>query len=64
MSSDAALTLTRAREISQNDPEKRHYVIAPAKYVPQKMLDENNIPVEFVPLPYTLFAICANSEEE
>ena len=56
-SSEAALTLTRAREFAEHDQEKRHLVIAPAKYVSQKMLDENNIPVEFVPLPYTLFTV-------
>jgi len=56
-SSDAALTLDRAMECARHDSEKCHVVIAPAKYVSQKMLDENNIPVEFVPLPYSLFSI-------
>lgn len=56
-SSEAALTLARAREFAEHDQEKRHLVIAPAKYVSQKMLEENNIPVEFVPLPYTLFSV-------
>ena len=56
-SSEGALTLARAREFAEYDQEKRHLVIAPAKYVSQKMLEENNILVEFVPLPYTLFSV-------
>lgn len=56
-SSEAALTLARAREFSEKDQEKRHLVIAPALFVSKKMLDENNISVEFVPLPYTLFTV-------
>lgn len=55
--SEAALTLTRARAFAATDPEKRHLVFAPARYVSQKMLEEQNIPVEFVPLPFALYRI-------
>ncbi|MCY3823724.1 MAG: site-specific DNA-methyltransferase [Nitrospinae bacterium] len=56
-SPEAALTLARARTFASADPEKRHLVFAPARYVSQKMLDEQNIPVEFVPLPFALYRI-------
>lgn len=56
-SPDAALTLTRAREFAETAPEDRHLVFAPARYVSQKMLAEQNIPVEFVPLPFALYRI-------
>lgn len=56
-SADAALTLTRAREFAETAPDDRHLVFAPARYVSQKMLAEQNIPVEFVPLPFALYRI-------
>ena len=56
-SPEAALTLTRARAFASADPEHRHLVFAPARYVSQKMLDEKRIPVEFVPLPFALYRI-------
>ena len=56
-SSAAALTLNRAEGIAAADRDKRHLVFAPALYVSQKMLSENNIPVEFVPLPFALYRI-------
>ena len=40
-----------------SDPDKRHLVFAPARYVSQKLLDEQRIPVEFVPLPFALYRI-------
>ena len=54
---EAALTLPRAKAFTETDPEKRHLVFAPARYVSQKMLAEQNIPVEFVPLPFALYRI-------
>jgi adenine-specific DNA-methyltransferase len=54
---EAALTLTRAKTIAATDPDKRHLVFAPARFVSQKMLAEENIPVEFVPLPFALYRI-------
>ena len=56
-SPDAALTLTRARTFASTDPGKHHLVFAPARYVSQKMLAEQSIPVEFVPLPFALYRI-------
>lgn len=56
-SPEAALTLARAKEFAAHDPDKRHLVFAPARFVSQKMLAEQNIPVEFVPLPFALYRI-------
>ena len=56
-SSDAALTLARAKTFSLTAPERRHLVFAPARYVSQKLLAEEGIPVEFVPLPFALYRI-------
>jgi len=56
-SPDAALTLTRAKQFAKNKSSKRHLVFAPARYVSKKLLAENNLPVEFVPLPYALYRI-------
>lgn len=54
---EAALTLSRAKAFAATDPDMRHLVFAPARYVSQKMLAEQNIPVEFVPLPFALYRI-------
>jgi adenine-specific DNA-methyltransferase len=56
-SQDAALTLARAKQFAATDPDARHLVIAPARFVSQKMLAEHNIPVDFVPLPFALYRI-------
>lgn len=56
-SRDAALTLTKAKEFAEQKPGKRHLVFAPAKFVSQKMLDEEKVPVEFAPLPWALYRI-------
>ena len=56
-SPEAALTLSRARAFAATDQEQRHLVFAPARYVSQKMLAEQNVPVEFVPLPFALYRI-------
>ncbi|SHG92996.1 site-specific DNA-methyltransferase [Bradyrhizobium erythrophlei] len=53
----AALTLDQAKIFAGTDPEKRHLVFAPARFVSQKMLGEQNLPVEFVPLPFALYRI-------
>ena len=53
----AALTLDRAREFAKADPDGKHLVFAPARYVSQKLLNEEKIPVEFVPLPYSLYRV-------
>jgi adenine-specific DNA-methyltransferase len=54
---DAALTLARAKAFAEAKSGKRHLVFAPARFVSQKMLAEQNIPVEFVPLPFALYRI-------
>lgn len=59
-SPEAALTLSRAKAFAETDPESRHLVFAPARYVSQKLLAEQNIPVEFVPLPFALYRIDRN----
>jgi adenine-specific DNA-methyltransferase len=56
-SPEAALTLARAKAFAATAPNNRHLVFAPARYVSQKMLAEQNIPVEFVPLPFALYRI-------
>jgi adenine-specific DNA-methyltransferase len=56
-SPEAALTLKRAKDFAATDKDARHLVFAPARYVSQKMLAEQNIPVEFVPLPFALYRI-------
>ena len=53
----AALTLTHARDLAATDHETRHLVFAPARYVSQKLLAEEGLPVEFVPLPFALYRI-------
>lgn len=56
-SPEAALTLSKAREFAAAYPEDKHLVFAPARYVSQKLLSEENIAVEFVPLPFALYRI-------
>ncbi|MCT8972477.1 site-specific DNA-methyltransferase [Microbaculum marinisediminis] len=56
-SPEAALTLSRAKKFAAAKPGARHLVFAPARFVSQKMLQEQNISVEFVPLPFALYRI-------
>ena len=56
-SRDSALTLSRAKVFAAEKPGKRHLVFAPAKFVSQKVLDEERVPVEFAPLPWALYRI-------
>lgn len=56
-SPDAALTLTLARRLAATDPEGRHLVFAAARYVSRTMLAEEKLPVEFAPLPFSLYRI-------
>lgn len=58
-SPEAALTLSYARGVAATKPGK-HLVFAPARHVSQKMLNDENVPVEFVPLPYALYQIERN----
>ena len=54
-SRDAALTLSRARALAAAKPGKKHLVFAPAKFVSQKILEDEKLPVEFAPLPWALY---------
>ncbi len=54
-SPESALTLTRARRCAAADPKKEHLVLASARYVGREVLAEENLPVEFVSLPFTLY---------
>ena len=54
---EAALSLPFAQRIATEKTDKPHLVFAPARHVSQKMLDSQNIPVEFVPLPFALYRI-------
>lgn len=56
-SKDAALTLAFARQISDAKTDKPHLVFAPARFVSQKMLNDEKLPVEFAPLPFALYRI-------
>lgn len=53
----AALTLTKAQNFAAQKPGKRHIVFAPARFVSQKTLNDTGVPVEFAPLPFSLFRI-------
>ena len=54
-SPDAALTLSR-KDIRRPKPGKPHWP-APSRFVSQKMLSDNKLPVEFVPLPFALYRV-------
>ena len=56
-SPEAALTLSGAREVAERAPDDRHVVFAPARHVSRKMLNDNALPVEFVPLPFALYRL-------
>lgn len=56
-SAEAALTLSRARELAASDPDARHLVFAPARYVSQRLLDAEGLAVEFAPLPFALYRV-------
>lgn len=43
--------------LAEAKPGKRHLVFAPAKFVSQKLLDDERIPVEFAPLPWALYRV-------
>jgi adenine-specific DNA-methyltransferase len=57
-SPDAALTLSRAKAfVAAKANKARHMVFAPSRYVSTKLLAEQYLPVEFVPLPFALYRI-------
>ncbi|MEM0987328.1 MAG: site-specific DNA-methyltransferase [Pseudomonadota bacterium] len=56
-SPDAALTLSFARKITVDRTDKPHLVFAPARFVSQKLLNEEKLQVEFAPLPFALYRV-------
>lgn len=56
-SDDAALTLSRAREIFNTDSLRKHLVFAPARFVSEKVLKESGLNVAYVPFPHALYRI-------
>ena len=56
-SDEAALTLTRARDFVAAKPEGEHLVFAAARFADRAILDEENLPVEFAPLPFALYRV-------
>lgn len=54
---DAALTLSFARRVSGEAPDDKHLVFAPARFVSQKMLNDEGLAVEFAPLPFALYRV-------
>jgi adenine-specific DNA-methyltransferase len=54
---DAALTLSFARKIAKDYPNKDHLVFAASRFVSEKLLGEEGLRVEFVPLPFALYRI-------
>ena len=55
-SSEAALTLSRARAIAAHNSGE-HLVFAPAKFVSRELLAAEKLPVEFAPLPFALYRV-------
>lgn len=55
-SAAAALTLSNARAIAAT-AEGEHLVFAPAKFVSRDLLAAQRIPVEYAPLPYSLYRV-------
>ena len=53
----AALTLTRARDIQETAPDKRHLVFAPARFVSETVLRDHGLNVAYVPFPNALYQI-------
>lgn len=55
-SPDAALTLSKARVVSEAKTGY-HVVFAPSRFVSQKLLRDEKLAVEFAPLPFALYRI-------
>jgi adenine-specific DNA-methyltransferase len=56
-SRDAALTLSRARAIAGAKPDKPNLVFAAARFVSQRILNDEHLNVEFAPLPFALYRV-------
>jgi adenine-specific DNA-methyltransferase len=55
-SGEAALSLSRARAIAATAPGD-HLVFAPAKFVSRELLAQERLPVEYAPLPFSLYRV-------
>jgi adenine-specific DNA-methyltransferase len=56
-SRNAALTLSRARAIAKAEPDKPNLVFAAARFVSQRILNDEHLNVEFAPLPFALYRV-------
>ena len=56
-SREAALTLAKARALAKARPDKRHLVFAAARFVSQKLLEAERLPVDYAPLPWALYRV-------
>ncbi len=57
-SQEAALTLSFAQKIAEKKTDKPHLVFAPpARFVSQKLLNDEKLQVEFAPLPFALYRV-------
>jgi adenine-specific DNA-methyltransferase len=56
-SPNAALTLGFARKLAKDHPGQDHLVFAASRFVSDKLLKEEGLRVEFVPLPFALYRI-------
>lgn len=54
---EAALTLGFARKIAAAHPGEDHLVFAASRFVSERLLSEEGLRVEFVPLPFALYRI-------
>lgn len=53
-STESALTLNVSRKFSDYDNSKSHLVFASARFVSRKLLSENGLNVEYIPLPFAV----------
>jgi len=56
-SRDAALTLSRARALAAAKPDKPNLVFAAARFVSQRILNDERLNVEYAPLPFALYRL-------
>ena len=61
-SNEAALTLSRAREFASTDTTRHHLVFAPSRFVSQKILKDEKLPVYFIPMPFALYRLYAGQK--
>ena len=60
-SNDSALTLEHAQKIVSTKPiDKRHLVFAPISFASAKMLLKKELPVDYQPLPWSLYRVAGS----